>query len=117
MLPHSMRILVAHAAELLRRPLGAGTSASTIREGEDPGVSPTERLSEAREVSGLMHAAVNAQFERLLDYVGEKLPSVAEHLDAARADLLAFTTFPKDVWVQIWSNPPQAGGAPTSPNG
>src|SRR5699024_11916230 len=24
--------------------------------------------------------AVNAQFERLLDYVGEKLPAVAEHL-------------------------------------
>ncbi len=51
-------------------------------------------------------AAVNAQFERLLDYVSEKLPDVAEHLDAARADLLAFTAFPKDVWVQIWSNNP-----------
>ncbi|WP_299306370.1 IS256 family transposase, partial [uncultured Brachybacterium sp.] len=51
-------------------------------------------------------AAVNAQFERLLDYVGEKLPAVAEHLDAARADVLAFTAFPKDVWVQIWSNNP-----------
>lgn len=50
--------------------------------------------------------AVNAQFERLLDYVGEKLPAVAEHLDAARADVLAFTAFPKDVWVQIWSNNP-----------
>ncbi|WP_270452052.1 IS256 family transposase, partial [Kocuria marina] len=51
-------------------------------------------------------AAVNAQFDRLLDYVGEKLPTVAEHLDAARADLLAFTAFPKDVWMQIWSNNP-----------
>ena len=43
---------------------------------------------------------------RLLDYVSEKLPDVAEHLDAARADVLAFTGFPKDVWVQIWSNNP-----------
>ena len=51
-------------------------------------------------------AAVNAQFERLLDYVSEKLPAVVEHLDAARADLFAFTAFPKDVWVQIWSNNP-----------
>jgi putative transposase len=51
-------------------------------------------------------AAVNAQFDRLLDYVSEKLPVVAEHLDAARADILAFTTFPKDVWTQIWSNNP-----------
>ncbi|MBD4503330.1 IS256 family transposase, partial [Xanthomonas citri pv. citri] len=33
-------------------------------------------------------------------------PVVAEHLDAARADILAFTTFPKDVWTQIWSNNP-----------
>ncbi len=51
-------------------------------------------------------AAVDAQFDRLLDYVSEKLPAVADHLDAARAELLAFTAFPKDVWVQIWSNNP-----------
>ena len=52
-------------------------------------------------------ASVDAQFDRLIDYVGEKLPAVAEHLDAARADILAFTGFPKDVWTQIWSNNPQ----------
>lgn len=51
-------------------------------------------------------AAVNAQFDRTLDYVAEKLPKVAEHLDTARADILAFTTFPKDLWQQIWSNNP-----------
>ena len=51
-------------------------------------------------------ASVNAQFDRLLDYVEEKLPKVFEHLDAARADILAFTAFPKDVWQQIWSNNP-----------
>jgi putative transposase len=51
-------------------------------------------------------AAVNAQFDRLLDYVAEKLPAVAEHLEAAREDILAFTAFPKDVWMQIWSNNP-----------
>ena len=50
--------------------------------------------------------AVAAQFERLLDYVAEKLPAVFEHLDAAREDILAFTKFPKDVWTQIWSNNP-----------
>ena len=50
--------------------------------------------------------AVHAQFDRLLDYVAEKLPEVHNHLDAARADILAFTTFPKDVWTQIWSNNP-----------
>ena len=51
-------------------------------------------------------AAVDAQFDRLLDCVTEKLPQVGEHLDVARADILAFTTFPKDVWAQIWSNNP-----------
>ncbi|TYL51730.1 IS256 family transposase [Nocardioides sp. BGMRC 2183] len=50
--------------------------------------------------------AVRAQFNRLLDYVAEKLPEVHEHLDTAHADILAFTAFPKDVWTQIWSNNP-----------
>ena len=31
---------------------------------------------------------------------------VAEHLDAARPDVLAFTGFPKGAWRQIWSNNP-----------
>ncbi|MFC4904107.1 IS256 family transposase [Kocuria oceani] len=51
-------------------------------------------------------AAVHAQFDRLIDYVTEKLPAVAEHLGQAREDILAFTSFPKDVWAQIWSNNP-----------
>jgi len=50
--------------------------------------------------------AVNAQFDRLLDYVEEKLPDAFEHLDAARADILAFTQFPDGLWQQIWSNNP-----------
>ena len=40
-------------------------------------------------------AAVNAQFDRLLDYVDGKLPDAHEHLDTARADILAFTGFPR----------------------
>ncbi len=50
--------------------------------------------------------AVNAQFDRVVDALTGKLPTVAAHLEAARADILAFTTFPKDVWRQIWSNNP-----------
>ena len=52
-------------------------------------------------------ASVHAQFDRILDALAEKLPAVAEHLDTARADVLAFTTFPKEIWRQIWSNNPQ----------
>jgi putative transposase len=52
-------------------------------------------------------ASVHAQFARVLDALEEKLPQVATHLDAARADILAFTAFPKAIWRQIWSNNPQ----------
>ena len=50
--------------------------------------------------------AVHAQFDRIIDTLTEKLPAVAEHLETARADLLAFTAFPKEIWRQIWSNNP-----------
>jgi len=50
--------------------------------------------------------AVHAQFDRVVDALTEKLPVVAEHLEAARADILAFTAFPKEIWRQIWSNNP-----------
>ncbi|MUK01587.1 IS256 family transposase [Vibrio cholerae] len=50
--------------------------------------------------------SVHAQFDRLLDYVEEKLPDAHEHLDAARADILAFTEFPEGLWQQVWSNNP-----------
>src|SRR3954463_16136359 len=51
--------------------------------------------------------AVHAQFDRVLDTLADKLPKVAEHLDTARADILAFTAFPKAIWRQVWSNNPQ----------
>nr|MBA3292672.1 IS256 family transposase [Geodermatophilaceae bacterium] len=51
--------------------------------------------------------SVHAQFDRVLDALTDKLPAVAEHLDRARADILAFTGFPKAIWRQIWSNNPQ----------
>ncbi len=51
-------------------------------------------------------ASVQAQVDRVLDALADKLPPVAEHLETARADVLAFTAFPKEVWRQIWSNNP-----------
>ena len=50
--------------------------------------------------------AVHGQFDKLLEAVVEKLPEVHDHLDEARADILAFTAFPKEIWRQIWSNNP-----------
>ena len=51
--------------------------------------------------------SVHAQFGRVLEALDAKLPAAAAHLDAARADILAFTAFPKAIWRQIWSNNPQ----------
>lgn len=51
-------------------------------------------------------AAVQAQFDRVIEALTSKLPAVADHLEAARADILAFTAFPKELWRQIWSNNP-----------
>jgi putative transposase len=51
--------------------------------------------------------AVHAQFDRVINALHEKLPKVAEHLETARPDILAFTAFPKEIWRQIWSNNPQ----------
>ncbi|QHG85609.1 IS256 family transposase (plasmid) [Rhodococcus rhodochrous] len=51
--------------------------------------------------------SVHAQYDRVIDALESKLPKVAQHLDTARADLLAFTAFPKQIWRQIWSNNPQ----------
>jgi len=45
--------------------------------------------------------------DRVLNALTEKLPKVAEHLEDNRADVLAFTAFPKEIWKQIWSNNPQ----------
>ena len=42
--------------------------------------------------------AVNAQFDRLIEYTEHRLPEVADHLGDVREDLLAFTAFPDDVW-------------------
>ena len=64
--------------------------------------------------------SVVAQYDRVLDALTDKLPKVAEHLDAARDELLAFTAFPKQIWRQIWSSTPRndstrrSAGAPTS---
>lgn len=52
-------------------------------------------------------AGVRAQFDRVLDALAEKLPRVADHLEAAREDILAFTAFPRGLWRQVWSNNPQ----------
>ena len=56
--------------------------------------------------------SVAAQYDRIIEALADKLPKVADHLEEARADLLAFTAFPKQIWRQIWSNNPQVIWSP-----
>jgi putative transposase len=51
--------------------------------------------------------AVHTQFDRVVEALSDKYPEATEHLDAARAELLAFTAYPREIWRQIWSNNPQ----------
>lgn len=53
--------------------------------------------------------AVHAQFDRVVASLADKLPQAVDHLDAARDDILSFTTFRKQVWRQVWSNNPGSG--------
>jgi putative transposase len=49
---------------------------------------------------------VKAMLHSVFDQIETALPEVHDYLDAARADVLAFTAFPKAVSRQIWSNNP-----------
>jgi transposase-like protein len=51
--------------------------------------------------------SVRAQHAWVVQTLEAKHPAAAEHLDAAREDLLAFAAFPREIWPQIWSNNPQ----------
>jgi putative transposase len=48
-----------------------------------------------------------AQHERVVDQLADRFPEAAAMLIDAGPDLLAFATFPKEHWKQIWSNNPQ----------
>jgi putative transposase len=56
-------------------------------------------------------AAVDDQLDRLLDYVTEKLPAVAEHFADAREDILAFTAFRKTSGPRFGRTTPPSGSA------
>jgi transposase-like protein len=53
------------------------------------------------------HDQVWAQHARVLEQLAEKFPEAAAMLVDAAPDILAFSTFPKEHWRQIWSNNPQ----------
>jgi putative transposase len=50
---------------------------------------------------------VRAQHARVVDQLQDRFSDAASMLIDAEADILAFSTFPKEHWRQIWSNNPQ----------
>lgn len=65
-------------------------------------------------VSGLVRSVfsqpdadtTHAQYDRVIEQLEGHYPDAADLLINARDELLAFTTFPKEHWRQIWSNNP-----------
>ena len=51
--------------------------------------------------------SVRAQYDTALKTLEERFPKAGNLLARAREELLAFTSFPKEHWRQIWSNNPQ----------
>ena len=51
--------------------------------------------------------SVRAQHARVVEQLAPRFPKAAKMLADAVEDLLAFTSFPKEHWRQIWSNNPQ----------
>ena len=51
-------------------------------------------------------AQVHEQHARCVAQLGERFQGAAELLEEAGPDILAFATFPKEVWRQVWSNNP-----------
>ena len=50
--------------------------------------------------------AVSAAWEEVRDQLVKTFPKVGPLMDAAKAEVLAFTAFPKAHWIKIWSNNP-----------
>jgi putative transposase len=47
---------------------------------------------------------VHEQYLRIVEQLETRFPDAAALLEQAAADLLAFTSFPKEHWRQLWSN-------------
>jgi putative transposase len=49
---------------------------------------------------------VAATWDEVRDQLGGRFPKIGTLMDAAKADVLAFTAFPRPHWPKIWSTNP-----------
>ena len=52
-------------------------------------------------------ATARGQWRRVADQLRPRFPRVAQLLDDAEDEVLAYLTFPAEHWRRIWSNNPQ----------
>ena len=57
-------------------------------------------------------ATVAATWDQVRDQLGDRFPKIAVLMDDARAEVLAFTAFPRAHWTKIWSTNPVRHEAP-----
>jgi putative transposase len=51
-------------------------------------------------------ATVSATWDQVRDQLGSRFPKITTLMDAGKAEVLAFTSFPKAHWIKIWSTNP-----------
>ena len=51
-------------------------------------------------------ATVSATWDQVRDQLGDRFPKIATLMDDAKAEVLAFTGFPRAHWVKVWSTNP-----------
>jgi transposase-like protein len=49
---------------------------------------------------------VSSTWDQVRDQLGERFPKIATLMDDAKAEVLAFTAFPRAHWVKVWSTNP-----------
>ena len=50
--------------------------------------------------------AMSVTWDQVRDQLAGRLPKIGPHMDAAKAEVLAFNTFPRSHWRKIWSTNP-----------
>ena len=54
-------------------------------------------------------ATVASTWDQVRDQLGERFPKIAVLMDDAKAEVLAFSAFPRAHWTKVWSTTRSSG--------
>jgi putative transposase len=60
----------------------------------------------ARRLATRHAPTVSATWDQVRDQLSKSVPKIATMMDGAKTEVLAFTSYPRSHWVQIWSTNP-----------